>query len=323
MKLTFFENLLITGKNARYDKEALAILSDKSIMAPLLKEVVPEVKNYSVEEIMTFIEGEPKIKKVGLHPNTKILPRIVGRANESKILNEGTFRFDLWFNLDVPTENDKIRIIINVEAQGKKHPGYSLATRAIYYTCRLVSEQYGTEFDHSNYDGIKKVYSIWICMPKENKGETSIESYSINRTQEYGKCDPAITAKERYDILKAVIIRLGQKKADNNKLLNALSTIFSDKINGEDKVKVCAEEGFPIDGADLQERITTMSGLGKDIELEAREKATAEEKAEGLEATVNMLRKLVKTPEEAYNLIKDEGHYNVSFETVKQLFEKK
>ena len=51
----FLEKLHASDKQARYDKQALAILSQKKLMAKLLKEVVPEVKNYSVEEIETFI----------------------------------------------------------------------------------------------------------------------------------------------------------------------------------------------------------------------------------------------------------------------------
>lgn len=43
------EKLAFVDKRAKYDKEALLILSDKRLMACLLKEVVPEVKYYSVE----------------------------------------------------------------------------------------------------------------------------------------------------------------------------------------------------------------------------------------------------------------------------------
>lgn len=64
----FLEKLHASDKQARYDKQALAILSQKKLMAKLLKEVVPEVKNYSVEEIETFIEGTPKVSKIGVHP---------------------------------------------------------------------------------------------------------------------------------------------------------------------------------------------------------------------------------------------------------------
>lgn len=51
---SLLEILAASDKKARYDKQALAILSQKKLMAKLLKEVVPEVKQYSVEEIETL-----------------------------------------------------------------------------------------------------------------------------------------------------------------------------------------------------------------------------------------------------------------------------
>ena len=98
---SLFEKLIASDKKARYDTQALAILSQKKLMAKLLKKVVPEVKQYSAEEIEAFIEGAPKVSKIGVHPNTKLLPRIIGKATESKLLGEGVIKFDLWFkNID-------------------------------------------------------------------------------------------------------------------------------------------------------------------------------------------------------------------------------
>ena len=41
---SLLEKLATSDKKARYDKQALAILYQKKLMAKLLKEVVPEVK---------------------------------------------------------------------------------------------------------------------------------------------------------------------------------------------------------------------------------------------------------------------------------------
>ena len=270
------EKIIASDKKARYDKEALAILSQKRIMAKLLKEVVLEVKNYSIEEIETFIEGKPKIKKVGVHPNTKILPRIVGRATESKLLGEGTVKFDLWFNLDIPNISKPIRIIINVEAQGDASPGYNLPTRSIYYGCRMISEQYETEFFHSDYNNIKKVYSIWIVMPKGRK-TNSIESYSIKREQNYGKSG---SPTDRYDLMTSVIVRLGSNKVKDRRFLNVLSAIFSDTMSVDKKIKICAENGEDLKDSDLLERVENMSELGKSIEMEAMQRGKANGKKE-------------------------------------------
>ena len=48
------------------------------------------------------------------------------------------------------------------------YPGYPIVKRNLYYCCRLVSSQYGTDFTNSHYEKIKKVYSIFICMNPPN-----------------------------------------------------------------------------------------------------------------------------------------------------------
>lgn len=281
------EKLAASGKKARYDKQALAILSQKKLMAKLLKEVVPEVKQYSVEEIETFIEGTPKVSEIGVHPNTKLLQKIVGKATESKLLGEGVIKFDLCFNLDIPNEAKPIRIIINVEAQGKENPGYNIVTRAIYYCCRLVSEQYETEFSNSNYDDIKKVYSIWVCMPRKKKNN-SVESYSLERRQEYGQSGGT---QDRYDLMTAVIIRLGKNKSKDKSFFNVLSAIFSDTISVEEKLHICEENGTAITDAELLERIGSMASYGKAIADEYFEQGIEQGKIKGAIEKQNSLIK--------------------------------
>ena len=59
-----------------------------------------------------------------------------------------------------------------------------IVKRNLYYCCRLVSSQYGTEFTNSHYEKIKKVYSIFICMNPPNYGKSTINQYSIQ--EEFG-----------------------------------------------------------------------------------------------------------------------------------------
>ena len=54
-----------------------------------------------------------------------------------------------------------------------------IVKRNLYYCCRLVSSQYGTEFTNSHYEKIKKVYSIFICMNPPNYRKNTINQYSI------------------------------------------------------------------------------------------------------------------------------------------------
>ena len=71
-------------------------------------------------------------------------------------------RFDIIFY--VRMKDGLSQIIMNVEAQ-KDEPGkYGILNRAIFYVSRMISSQKERDFANSNYDDIKRVYSIWVCM---------------------------------------------------------------------------------------------------------------------------------------------------------------
>jgi len=68
-----------------------------------------------------------------------------------------------------------MKILINVEAQKFSDPSklcYHLENRIIFYMSRMVSAQKQTEFNHSNYDDLKRVRSIWICMDNDEDGDS-------------------------------------------------------------------------------------------------------------------------------------------------------
>ena len=52
------------------------------------------------------------------------------------------------------------QIIINVEAQKDEPNGYDILNRAIFYISRMISSQKERDFSNSNYNDIKRVYSI-------------------------------------------------------------------------------------------------------------------------------------------------------------------
>ena len=56
------------------------------------------------------------------------------------------------------------QIIINIEAQRGDTKEYDIMNRATFYASRMISSQKERDFTNSNYDDIKRVYSIWICM---------------------------------------------------------------------------------------------------------------------------------------------------------------
>ncbi len=65
-------------------------------------------------------------------------------------------------------------VIVDVEAQKKDPSEYKILNRAVFYVGRLLSSEKERDFTGSDYDAIKSVYSIWICM---NKKENSITRF--------------------------------------------------------------------------------------------------------------------------------------------------
>ncbi len=71
-----------------------------------------------------------------------------------------------------------MKVLINLGAQRPSDParlGYHLENRIIFYLVRMISAQKQTEFFHSDYDNLKKVYSIWICLCNREDGDSMLE----------------------------------------------------------------------------------------------------------------------------------------------------
>ena len=86
--------------------------------------------------------------------------------------------FDIIFDAVIPSGNEKIKVIVNIEPQKttqKIH--YKLMRRAVYYAARLISSQ--KEKGFLGDDHIKKIFSIWICMDVQNYRANSIQEYRL------------------------------------------------------------------------------------------------------------------------------------------------
>lgn len=124
----------------------------------------------------------------------------------------------------VPSGNEKIRMIMNLEAQKSFYPGYQIVTRGVFYGARMISAQLGTEFAGSRYDDIKKVYSIWICMNAPDKIGNAISEYHIKKRDLL----PGLPdLPEAYDKISVVVIALNGKKNSTDRFINMMNTLLS------------------------------------------------------------------------------------------------
>ena len=198
--------------------------------------------------------------------------QIKGDNNEDTTVDEGTVKYDIKFTAKTPEDNGSIELIINIEAQNNFSPGYSLIKRALYYCSRLVSAQYGTEFTHSDYDKIKKVYSIWICTNPLQNARHTVTSFDIYYNSLLGSLD---VSREDYDIMNVIMVCLGDPNANYEEIRDAdynvkqkealkfLDTVFSVKLNKEDKVeKLKNEFDFNLD-SQLDEEVSSMCNVSR------------------------------------------------------------
>jgi hypothetical protein len=165
---------------------------------------------------------------------------VAGR--ESNSINDGVRTFDIKFRVKVPNSNEEAELIINIEAQGDSNPGYTLEKRGIYYLSRLISSQYNVDFVNSDFDKLKKCYSIWICNKSSKEYQNTIAEYSFKQTKIVGNPPDE---KSRYDLVSLIMINLGA--TDNNtdenykgliKMLDCLlNKISSDKDNVSETLK--------------------------------------------------------------------------------------
>lgn len=252
-----------TAYKSQYDAYAKALVSDRQVLARIVKEVTTEFKDYDISIIENCIEGEPEISVINVSPGKSKKDKITGMNTESTIPDEGEVTYDIRFYAITPTR-ERIKIIINVEVQKKYHVGYSFVLRGIFYCARMLSEQLDTEFTTDNYDDLKKVYSIWLCTDSPEKYANTITEYALERKNLYGN----FTEEERYDLLSVIMVRLSGKgnDAEGNKLIRMLTTLLSHRMDAETKKKKLAEEHSMRITEKLEGGINTMCNLSDLIE---------------------------------------------------------
>lgn len=169
--------------------------------------------------------------------------QITGMNIEDKVSGEGELYYDIIFYVKVPKEDNIIKMIINVEAQKDFHPGYQLETRAIFYAAREISAQKHTEFEKSDYNSIKKVYSIWICMNAPQYIGNAISEYSFVKKDFI----PGIPDRpDAYDKMVVVMIALNEEINSEDKFINFMNILISERISVEEKKKRLEEYGFVV-----------------------------------------------------------------------------
>jgi len=262
-------DILLGFNNPQYDLLAKSILSKKPVAAYLLKGVVPEFKDASLKDIAEiYIEGEIQVSAVPVNPgktNTVAkLRKIKGLRNEIGFPGEGWNTFDVIFHAVTPETGERIRLIINFEAQktfSEATLKYILMKRAVFYGSRLISAQKETEFSGSDYSGVKKVYTIWICM-ESPMDKSIINHYRMTEHHLVGKYREP---QENYDLLNIVMVYLAPGPV-RNKMLSMLQVIFQETDKSAEEKSKILKKKFDIEvTAEMEEELRSMCNLSEGI----------------------------------------------------------
>jgi len=295
------------GEKAQYDYEVKQLFRNKIILAWILKHTAKEFQELPIEAISGCIEGEPEIAEVPVYPG-HVPEAITGNDTSDKVIGEGEITYDVRFYAITP-EEQPVKLLLNVEAQKDYYPGYDLVTRGIFYGARMISAQLDTEFTTDDYDGIKKVYSVWICMNAPRYAQNTITEYAFQSKKIYGD----FKGKARYDLISVIMICLGNGDGEN-KLLGMLSALLSSELTPEQKEAVLQEYGIAT--TQLREEMSTMCNLSDLIEERGIEKGIEK----GIRALVESFKELGLSKENVCCKIMEK--FSETEETAKMYVEK-
>ena len=272
-----------TDTKAQYDNKAKQLLGHKIILAHILVNTVAEFKGMNPADVVQYIEGEPHIGSVPVDAgatNIENQEKVIGLNTENSEINEGMIRFDIIFY--VRMKDGLSQIIVNVEAQKAEPSSYDILNRAIFYVSRMISSQKGREFIKSNYNDIKRVYSIWVCM---NLSQNCMNYIHFTQESVVG----TYQWKGDIDLANIVLIGLSEdlpEKEEKYELHRLLGALLSAKLDVNTKLDIIGNEfDIPLE-SDIRKDVNDMCNLSQGIKeqayVEGTENGIAIGKQEGI-----------------------------------------
>ena len=297
-KTTMAQGLHSTDDGASYDAACKRVLSEKAILARIMKACLAEYQNCPVCDIEEkYIEGQPQVSSVPVLPDEEGSV-ISGLDTEDKSVHEGTVTYDIRFRAIAPDSGELIGLIVNVEAQNNFYPGYPLTKRGVYYCSRMISSQYGREFTGPHYEKLKKVYSIWICMNPPRRRENTITRYRLTEEHLVGE---AVEPVQNYDLLSIVMLCLGGPDGENyDGVLRMLDVLLSNETSEAEKRRILQDDYDIQMTRTMESEVSVMCNLSKGVMEKSWKKGMAEGRekgrAEGLEKGIlSSIKSLMET----------------------------
>ncbi len=296
---TIGEGLDIAAGRELYDAQCKRLLSERGVLAWLLKGCLAEFADGEPAEIAQHsIVGDPRTGTVPLAPGLTNAPR-VHTGVEDSVPYEGAVAYDVLFDAVAPGDGQDIEVIVNVEMQLDYYPGYPLENRALFYCARMVSAQYGEVFTNAHYEKLRKVVSIWLCPRSPHKLGCSIDRGLFVMYDGIGGPVPVgdgeAPVPRDAGLLEVVFVNLGaalrgegfplpveERTGDAAADMVAfLATLLSGRMSRGEKERIIEDVyGIPVT-PNLAEEADDMVHVVDMIWAEAKEEGLAEGKIEG------------------------------------------
>lgn len=307
MNTAITNTIAAANAKAQYDEYAKRLIAQKIILAHILVRTVDEFKGMTPEDVVSHIEGEPQIGIVPVDPGMTNTPQssvpdtsghhLAGLNTEHSEINEGMIRFDIIFY--VRMKDGLAQIIINVEIQKDAPTKYKLLNRAIFYVSRMISSQKERDFDNQNYDDMKRVFSIWLCMNMPSNSMSYIHLTRDDILEHYNW-------NGHLDLLNIVLLGISRElppQGEQYELHRLIGTLLSEELTVTQKLSIIETEYHIPLSVDLEEGVNDMCNLGEGIEERAIEKVILNMYKEGcdLKFIANMTEKAPSEVQEIIN----------------------
>lgn len=300
MNTAIANTVAAANDKAQYDEYAKRLIAQKIILAHILAKTVDEFRDMKPEDIVAHIEGDPQVGIVPVDPGMTNASRptdastpyvsdhrLAGLNTEHSEINEGMIRFDIIFY--VRMKDGLAQVIINIEIQKDEPTQYFLLNRAIFYVSRMVSSQKGRDFVHQNYNDMKRVFSIWLCMNMPSNSMSYVHLTKEDILEHYNW-------NGHLDLLNIVLLGIGRElppQEEQYELHRLIGTLLSAELTVTQKLAIIETEYHIPLSVELEEGVNYMCNLGEGIEERAIEKVILKMYKEGcdLKFIANMTEK--------------------------------
>ena len=245
-----------------YDSKIKTLLSRKDILANILIRAIDEFEDCPLEKAIMLIDDK-SIETGSSNVDDLSRGTLIHSYDTNDVSRkDGDRNYDVKFRVKTPVDTE---IYINLEAQKNAHPGYILERRGIYYLSRLISSQYKIEFENSDFNKLKKVYSIWVCANTSTiKRSNSIVRYSMKPELVFGS-QKAIAKESDYNLVNLIMIFLNSNSDVENELIRMFKLLLHDLCDESKHLSALNALGKEYGIYDLEKEANEMCDFGVSI----------------------------------------------------------